>query len=119
VRYGDHQPTFARNLINPVLSPTEIAAQIKQYDPKYFTTYYTLHGINFTPRDLSSALETLEAPHLPLVVLQAAGVALDASFAEQEKILQRCNGLFYRCKNGAEARRFNQLLMNSGMIKGF
>jgi hypothetical protein len=119
VRFGDHQPTIARNLINPILSPAEIAEQIRQYDPKYFTTYYSIHGVNFTPVDLSSARETLEAAYLPLVVLEAAGVALDASFVEQKKILERCNGLFYRCNAGAEARRFNQLLINSGMIKGF
>ncbi len=52
------------------------------------------------------------------MVLEAAGVPLDASFAEQKKILQRCNGLFYRCNGGAEARRFNRLLIDAGLIKG-
>ncbi len=42
---------------------------------------------------------------------------LDASFAEQKRIFQRCNGLFYLCANGAEARRFNRLLIDAGMIK--
>jgi len=27
-------------------------------------------------------------------------------------------GLFYACKDGAEARRFNRLLIEAGMIKG-
>jgi hypothetical protein len=27
--------------------------------------------------------------------------------------------LFYGCKDGAEARRFNRLLVDSGVIKGF
>jgi len=26
--------------------------------------------------------------------------------------------MFYRCHGGAEARRFNQLLINAGLIKG-
>ena len=56
-------------------------------------------------------------PYLPLVILEAAGVPLDASFAEQKRIFQRCNGLFYLCANGAEARRFNRLLIDAGMIK--
>ena len=47
--------------------------------------------------DLSSALERLDAPYLPLVVQEAAGLPLDPAFAEQKKILERCNGLFYRC----------------------
>ena len=52
------------------------------------------------------------------MVLEAAGVPLDASFAEQKRILQRCHGLFYRCHGGAEARRFNRLLIDAGLIKG-
>ena len=65
------------------------------YDPRYFTTYYAIEAINFTPEDVSSALDRLEAPYLPLVVQEAAGLPLDPSFAEQKKILQRCHGLFY------------------------
>jgi hypothetical protein len=74
--------------------------------------------VNFTPADLSSALNTLEAPYLPLLVQEAAGVPLDPSFSEQKKILKRCHGLFYRCAGGAEARRFNRLLIEAGLIKG-
>ena len=44
---------------------------------------------------MSSALETLEAPYLPLVIQEAAGLPLDPTFAEQKKILKRCRGLFY------------------------
>jgi hypothetical protein len=68
---------------------------------------------------LSSALDTLDAPYLPLVVLEAAGLPLDSSFAEQKRILARCRGAFYRCSNGAEARRFNRMLIDAGLIKGF
>jgi hypothetical protein len=45
-------------------------------------------------------------------------VPLDASFSEQMKILERCKGLFYGCAGGAEARRFNRLLIETGLIKG-
>jgi hypothetical protein len=95
-----------------------IARRIAAADPKFLTTYYAINSINFAPRDLSSALDTLDAPYLPLVVLEAAGVPLDSSFAEQKKILQRCRGMFYRCESGAEARRFNRLLIDAGLIKG-
>ena len=74
--------------------------------------------MNFKPVDLSSALPTLEAPYLPLLVQEAAGVPLDPSFAEQRKILQRCHGAFYSCASGEEARRFNRLLIEAGLIKG-
>jgi hypothetical protein len=46
-------------------------------------------------------------------------VPLDASFAEQKRILERCRGQFYLCAGGAEASRFNRLLMDAGLIKGF
>jgi hypothetical protein len=67
---------------------------------------------------VTSALGTLEAPYLPLVIQEAAGLPLDPTFAEQKKILQRCRGLFYGCAAGAEARRFNRLLIEAGLIKG-
>jgi phosphoglycerol transferase MdoB-like AlkP superfamily enzyme len=117
VRFGDHQPLFARNYIEPGLDEPGIANRIRHLDPRYFTTYYAIEGLNFQPRDLSSALDTLDAPYLPLVVLESAGVPLDASFKEQKRILQRCNGMFYLCAQGAEARRFNRLLIDAGLLK--
>ena len=73
VRFGDHQPYFARNLIDPAMDDSLVTRRIAAADPKYLTTYYAINSINFTPRDLTSALDTLDAPYLPLVVLEAAG----------------------------------------------
>src|SRR5215468_1671071 len=119
VRFGDHQPLFARRYVEPTLDQAGVAVRILRRDPRYFTTYYAIEGINFQPADLSSALDTLDAPYLPLVVMEAAGVPLDPSFVEQKRILTRCRGLFYLCAGGAEARRFNRLLMEAGLIQGF
>ena len=118
VRYGDHQPEFAHLMIDPGLSDSARARQMKANDPRYFTSYYAIDTVNFRPADMSSALPTLEAPHLPLLVQEAAGVPLDSSFAEQKKILQRCHGAFYSCAGGEEARRFNRLLIEAGLING-
>ena len=118
VRFGDHQPSFARSLIDGAFDDSALSRRIADHDPRFLTTYYTIEALNFRPADVSSALDTLDAPYLPLVVLEAAGVPLDASFAEQKRILQRCKGLFYRCNGGAEARRFNRLLIDAGLIKG-
>jgi len=117
VRFGDHQPDFASTLIDPDLDESAVARRLMNYDPRYFTTYYAIDAINFTPLDVSSALDTLEGPYLPLVVQEAAGLPLDTSFAEQKKILKRCNGLFYACAAGAEARHFNRMLIDAGLIK--
>ena len=119
VRFGDHQPLFAKYFIDPTLDRAEVARHVLERDPRYFTTYYAIDSVNFDLVDLSSALDPLDAPYLPLVVLESAGVPLDASFAEQKKILKRCRGMFYLCADGAEARRFNRLLIDAGLITGF
>jgi hypothetical protein len=118
VRFGDHQPEFGYRIVDPTLNEEELARHLEAFDPRYFTSYYAIDAVNFKPVDLSSALNTLDAPYIPLVVQEAAGVPLDPSFAEQKKILLRCHGQFYRCAAGAEARRFNRLLIDAGLIKG-
>jgi hypothetical protein len=118
IRYGDHQPQFGARLIDPSLGMDEIAKRAKALDQRYLTTYYALDAVNFAPVDITSALGRLDAPYLPLVALQAAGIPLDASFAQQRAILQRCDGLFYSCEEGAQASRLNRLLIDAGLIKG-
>ena len=118
VRYGDHQPEFAYRLIDPSLDEAAIARRLEAFDPRYLTTYYAIDVINFQPVDLSSARGRLDAAYLPIVVQEAAGLPLDSTFAEQKKILDRCQGMFYLCAGGAEARRFNRLLIDAGLIKG-
>jgi hypothetical protein len=119
VRYGDHQPQFGPRIIDPLLSQQALARRLEQSDPRYLTTYYAIDAVNFTPVDLTSALDTLDAPYLPLVIQEAAGVPLSPNFSEQRNILQRCNGLFYTCVGGGEVRRFNRLLIRAGLMKGF
>jgi phosphoglycerol transferase MdoB-like AlkP superfamily enzyme len=118
VRFGDHQPDFAANLIQPGLDVSQLAQRIQAYDLRYLTTYYAIDTINFQPKQMSSALDRLDAPYLPLLVQELAGLPLDPSFAEQKRIFLRCGGLFYACAGGAEARRFNRLLIDAGFIKG-
>jgi Sulfatase len=118
VRYGDHQPEFGPRVIDPSLSPDALARRLQALDPRYFTTYYAIDAVNFAPADLSSALDELDAAYLPLVVQEVAGVPLGPTFSEQKRILKRCHGLFYRCAGGAEARRFNRLLIEAGLITG-
>jgi phosphoglycerol transferase MdoB-like AlkP superfamily enzyme len=118
VRYGDHQPEFSSSLLDPGLDEARVARKFDTYDRRYFTTYYAIDTINFEPVKSPAVMDTIDAPYLPLVVQEAAGIPLDPSFAEQKNIMLRCNGLFYACKDGAEARRFNRLLIEAGFIKG-
>jgi hypothetical protein len=118
LRYGDHQPDFASVMLEPGLDDAGIAQRLTRFDPRYFTTYYAIDAINYAPVNLGEARETIEGPYLPLITQELASLPLDASFAEQRRIFQRCQGEFYTCAGGAEARRFNRLLIDAGLIKG-
>src|SRR3954470_6807998 len=117
VRYGDHQPEFSPRLLDPGLDEAGIGKKLENYDPRYYGTYYAIDAINFEPVRSPAVMDTIDAAYLPLVIQEAAGLPLDPSFEEQKKIMLRCKGLFYACKDGAEARRFNRLLIDAGMIK--
>lgn len=119
VRFGDHPPALAHRIIDPGASDQEIAQRVMNYDPRYYSAYYAIEGINFVPVNTGTARDRLDAPYLPLAIQDAAGLPLDTTFREQKRILDRCDGLFYACRDGAEARRFNRLLMDAGLIKGF
>lgn len=116
VRFGDHQPAISQKLLEPKLPQASLANRIMTHDLRYYKTYYAIDALNYRP-DMSLALETLDAAYLPLAVQEAAGVPLDSTFSEQKKIMLRCKGLFYACKEGAEARRFNRLLIDAGFVK--
>jgi Sulfatase len=117
VRYGDHQPEFSPRVLDPTLDEAGIGKKLEHYDPRYYATYYAIDAINFEPVKSPAVMDTIDAAYLPLVIQEAAGIPLDSSFEEQRKIMLRCKGLFYACKDGAEARRFNRLLIEAGMIK--
>jgi len=118
VRFGDHQPAISQKLIEPGIERAHLARRLMAADRRFFSTYYAVDAVNFQPKDLSSALDKLDAAYLPIVIQDAAGVPLDPSFAEQKSIMLRCKGIFYSCSKGAEARRFNRLLIDAGLIKG-
>ena len=118
VRYGDHQPEFSPHVLDPDLDEAGVGKKLENYDPRYYATYYAIDAINFEPVKSPAVMDTIDGAYLPLVIQEAAGIPLDPSFEEQKKIMLRCKGLFYACKDGAEARRFNRLLIDAGMIKG-
>jgi Sulfatase len=117
VRYGDHQPEFSPHLLDPGLDEAAIGKKLMNYDPRYFATYYAIDAINFEPVSSPTVMDTIDGAYLPLVIQEAAGIPLGPSFEEQKKIMLRCKGVFYACKDGAESRRFNRLLIDAGMIK--
>jgi phosphoglycerol transferase MdoB-like AlkP superfamily enzyme len=117
VRYGDHQPEFSSNLLDPGLDEASVARRFDTYDPRYFTTYYAIDAVNFQPVKSPAIMDAIDAAYLPLVIQEAAGIPLDPSFEEQKNIMLRCKGQFYACKDGVEVRRFNRLLIEAGFVK--
>jgi Sulfatase len=118
VRYGDHQPEFSPHLLDPALDEAAIGKKLMDYDPRYYATYYAIDGVNFEPVKSPTEMDTIDGAYRPLVIQEAAGIPLDPSFAEQKAIMLRCNGVFYACKDGAESRRFNRLLIDAGLVHG-
>jgi phosphoglycerol transferase MdoB-like AlkP superfamily enzyme len=118
VRYGDHQPEFSPQLLDPGLDEGSIGKKLENYDPRYYSTYYAIDAVNFEPVKSPAVMDRIDAAYLPLVIQEAAGIPLDPSFAEQKQIMLRCGGIFYACNHGAEARRLNRLLLDAGLIHG-
>ena len=85
VRFGDHQPDFAKLVVERGIDVTDSAAAdgLRSTLLQYL---FCMGAINFRPVELSSALDPLDAPYLPLVVQEAAGLPLDPTFAEQNRI---------------------------------
>jgi hypothetical protein len=118
VRYGDHQPEFSPHVLDPALDEAGVGKKLEAYDPRYYATYYAIDAVSFEPVKSPTEMDTIDGPYLPLVIQEAAGIPLDPSFDEQKQIMLRCKGMFYACQAGAEARRFNRLLIDAGMIHG-
>ena len=118
VRYGDYQPEFSPQLLDPGLDEAGIGKKLENYDPRYYATYYAIDAVNFEPVRSPAVMDTIDGAYLPLVIQEAAGIPLDPSFEEQKNIMLRCKGVFYACKDGAESRRLNRLLIDAGMIHG-
>ena len=118
VRYGDHQPEFSPHILDPGLDEAGVGKKLEDYDPRYYATYYAIDAVNFEPVQSPAVMDTIDGAYLPLVIQEAAGIPLDPSFEEQKNIMLRCKGVFYACKDGAEARRFNRLLIDAGQIHG-
>jgi hypothetical protein len=118
VRYGDHQPEFSPQVLDPGLDEGSVGKKLERYDPRYYATYYAIDAVNFEPVKSPAVMDKIDAAYLPLVIQEAAGIPLDPSFAEQKEIMLRCGGIFYDCHNGAEARRLNRLLLDAGLIHG-
>ena len=98
MRDGDHQPESASGL-----DEAGVGKKLENYDPRYYGTYYAIHAANFEPVRVAAGDP-------------GGGIPSIRRVQEQKSIMLRCNGS--RLQGRAEAKRFNRLLIDAGMIKG-
>ncbi len=117
VGYGDHQPALKKV---PVENPMGIAegGTSWQLEPTStaFQTYYSVDGLNFTPRTALPEVPILEIPHLATVTVQAAGLPLDTVFRQRAQLLKTCNGLFGSCADRGALLTFQHWLAEAGWV---
>jgi hypothetical protein len=114
VQYGDHHPIATRTLLglNNKLDAEDISLPLESPG---FVTYYAVDGINYQPPALP-AVETLDVPYLPLVILNSARLPLSDSFRERQRMLAACNGRYYTCQPHNTVLAFHRRLIDSGLI---
>jgi hypothetical protein len=114
VQYGDHHPIATRTLLglDNKLDAEDISLPLESPG---FVTYYAVDGINYQPPALP-AVETLDVPYLPLVILNAARLPLSDSFRERQRMLTACNGRYYTCQPHDTVLAFHRRLIDSGLI---
>ncbi|RCS29500.1 sulfatase [Rhodanobacter denitrificans] len=90
LHFGDHQPSF-NGLIRDL--PRRLPADLQAY--RDYLTYYMLKS-NFAGPPLPQ-YPLLDIAFLPDMVLQAAGVPVDAYFAASTELRDRCDGRYDDC----------------------
>ena len=115
VHYGDHHPIATRSLLglDNKFDAEDISLPLESPG---FVTYYAVDGINYKPLELP-AVETLDVPYLPLVILNAARLPLSDSFRERQRMLMACNGRYYTCESHDAVLAFHRRMIDSGLIE--
>ena len=118
VSYGDHQPALraipmkglvevANDGRSDMLQPTSVA----------FETFWAIDGQNMKPQLLANEPALIEVPHLPTLVVKAAGLPLDAVYQRRLELFAQCNGLYHTCADRQKIPEFHRWLADSGWLK--
>jgi phosphoglycerol transferase MdoB-like AlkP superfamily enzyme len=115
VQYGDHHPIATRTLLglDNKLEAEDISLPLESPG---FVTYYAIDGINYQPPALP-AVETLDVPYMPLVILNAARLPLSDAFRERQRMLAACHGRYFTCEPRDTVLAFHRRLIDSGLIE--
>jgi hypothetical protein len=115
VRYGDHQPSATRDIINNVWgddSP-DVGSDGR---PGPFITFYAMQGNSFLVPPLPS-YDPLDIAYLGTMVLEAAGLPLSAAQRERKRLMVACEGRYFGCEPRSRILAFHRRLINSGFVR--
>jgi hypothetical protein len=108
LHYGDHQPVMTRRLESKLALPQDARRQ--------FRTFYALEGLNGAADGLVAGPGAdLDIAFLGTVILQQAGLPLDAVFATRASLLEECGASHFACASERK-RRFHRTLVQMGLI---
>jgi len=115
VRYGDHQPSATRDLINNVWGDNSPDVG-PDGSPGPFITFYAVAGHNFPVPPLPE-YDPLDVAYLGTVILEASGLPLSAAQRERERLMMVCAGRYSGCEPRSEILAFHRRLINSGLVR--
>ena len=115
VRYGDHQPSATRHIINnvwgddgPDIGPDG--------SPGPFITFYAMEG-NSISVPLLPAYDPLDIAYVGTIMLEAAGLPLSAAQRERKRLMVACEGRYFGCEPRSQILAFHRQLINSGFVR--
>lgn len=115
VRYGDHQPSATRDMINNVWgddSP-DVGAD---GSPGPFITFYAMEGNSFVVPALPP-YDPLDIAYVGTIMLEAAGLPLSAAQRERKRLMLACEGRYFGCEPRSQILAFHRRLINSGFVR--
>jgi hypothetical protein len=109
VRYGDHQPALARQLMERHgLAPD---------DPKQFETFYAIESLNFElGRPSIPSGEPLDLAFLSTVLLEAARLPLDGVFRARAALMTECCSTYFANPSPIKPG-IHRALLDAGLIR--
>ena len=115
VRYGDHQPSATRDIINDVWGDDSPDVG-PDGSPGPFITFYAIEGSNLAVPPLP-AYDPLDIAYVGTVMLEAAGLPLSAAQRERKRLMVACEGRYFGCEPRSQILAFHRRLINSGFVQ--
>jgi phosphoglycerol transferase MdoB-like AlkP superfamily enzyme len=115
VRYGDHQPSATRDLINGDWSD-ESPEFRHGLAPSPYITFYAIAGQNHPVPPLPD-YDLLDIAYLGTVILDVAGLPLSEAQQERKRLMTACQGKYFGCEPRSQILAFHQRLINSGLVR--